>query len=104
MHEHCAIIVCKHVTASLWTTECASLLCHSYCRIGLNDQSTEGSYRWISDSTALVPANWPNGGPWLTGEPNDSKAANVLGEDCVQMSGGKWRDFDCNSMYPFICT
>ncbi|WIA42554.1 hypothetical protein OEZ86_008536 [Tetradesmus obliquus] len=70
--------------------------------IGLNDQNQEGAYRW-SDGSSLVTANWPNGGPWLPGEPNNSLATNVLGEDCVMMNGGKWRDWDCNKDWPYIC-
>ncbi|KAF6260811.1 hypothetical protein COO60DRAFT_848775 [Scenedesmus sp. NREL 46B-D3] len=71
--------------------------------IGLNDQAMESIYRWVSDSSLLVSANWPNGGPWLPGQPNDSKATNPSGEDCVQMAGGKWQDIDCNSLSTFIC-
>lgn len=63
---------------------------------GLNDQLTEGSFRWSSGSQVTF-LNWAN----------HSHFSDVL-EDCVVMDlhehGGKWDDRECLfELYSFIC-
>ncbi|CAM9701056.1 unnamed protein product, partial [Heterosigma akashiwo] len=55
--------------------------------IGLNDESTEGTYVW-ADGTSV--GDYTN---WNSGEPNDWGDS----EDCVEMtSSGGWNDNSCS--------
>jgi len=61
--------------------------------IGLNDQSTEGTYVWVNGTEA----DYTN---WGYGEPNDYGG----GEDCVEMkSNGEWNDQSCSTEFAFVC-
>ncbi|XP_071790238.1 alpha-N-acetylgalactosamine-specific lectin-like [Asterias amurensis] len=71
--------------------------------IGLNDQVTEGAFRWISDGTqsfsgARVPPD-----VWLPGQPDDGGE----GEHCVDFwnDSGEigWNDENCARENAFIC-
>ena len=60
--------------------------------IGLNDISTEGSWRNV-DGTK------PEYTGWNRGEPN-----NANNEDCVHFHGtSTWNDLQCGSKQPFVC-
>ncbi|CAM9984519.1 unnamed protein product, partial [Heterosigma akashiwo] len=61
--------------------------------IGLNDESTEGTYVW-ADGTLVDYTNWNSG------EPNDWG----FSEDCVEMtSSGGWNDQPCSSTQGYVC-
>ncbi|XP_071494553.1 C-type lectin lectoxin-Thr1-like [Diadema antillarum] len=61
--------------------------------IGLNDISSEGSFKWDGGWTFNY-ANWRNG------EPN-----NRNDEDCVKVynDDGRWNDEDCHQEKTFVC-
>ncbi|CAM9994962.1 unnamed protein product, partial [Heterosigma akashiwo] len=60
--------------------------------IGLNDESTEGTYVW-ADDTSVDYTNWNSG------EPNNSGD-----EDCVEMtSSGGWNDQSCSTTQGYVC-
>ncbi|CAM9954790.1 unnamed protein product, partial [Heterosigma akashiwo] len=62
--------------------------------IGLNDESTEGTYVW-ADGTSV--GGYTN---WNTGEPNDYGDS----EDCVEMtSSGGWNDNSCSNTQASVC-
>jgi cysteine-rich repeat protein len=63
--------------------------------IGLNDRATEGSFGWVSGSSAAYRQ-------WASGEPNNY----FFREDCVVMNpgnGGSWNDTVCGDDHPGIC-
>jgi hypothetical protein len=80
------------------------------CWLGLNDRLREGSFQW-ADGTMLVAGagGFTN---WVPGEPDDTKYAAGLDEDCVYMHGskypvktkvGQWGDHPCNEKMLFVC-
>lgn len=62
--------------------------------IGLNDRSSEGTFRWVSDNTPM------KNNFFESGEPSDT-----VGEDCVEMAKKtyQWNDWDCDFDNPFFC-
>jgi hypothetical protein len=64
--------------------------------IGLSDQETEGSFRWVD-------GNQPGFADWREGEPNDSGGA----EDCAALWGTGadrgWNDFPCDLLHGYVC-
>ena len=71
--------------------------------IGMEDQDTEGSFKWSDDSQVDF-------GNWKPGQPDnwDWDGDEPLGEDCVNLwrSDGyvdKWNDAPCSYLMPFIC-
>eukprot|EP00058_Branchiostoma_floridae_P019989 XP_002605479.1 hypothetical protein BRAFLDRAFT_92896 [Branchiostoma floridae] len=65
--------------------------------IGLNDNQTEGTYRW-PDGTRLAGCDFSN---WAPNEPNENN-----GQNCVQMWSAydyKWDDDFCQYEKYFIC-
>jgi len=66
--------------------------------IGLNDESSEGHFRWVSGSTC----GYRN---WASGEPNNDHNTNQFhGADHTILSrhDGKWRDRNGSAKYEFI--
>jgi len=61
--------------------------------IGLDDESTEGTYVW-ADGSSLEYTNW------ASGEPNDWQGS----EDCVGMyTSGEWNDYSCSTTMGYVC-
>ena len=59
--------------------------------IGLNNNNTQGAWRWSEDSSNVSFCNWNKY------EPNGNS-------DCVEMTkDGCWNDKSCNTKLPFIC-
>nr|XP_006816218.1 PREDICTED: uncharacterized protein LOC102809517 [Saccoglossus kowalevskii] len=72
--------------------EMYSLLYNQPLWIGLNDQSTEGVYRW-TDGTPVVYTRWGDGEP-----------SKDSGEGCVRMElSGSWNDTLCSSTGIAMC-
>jgi hypothetical protein len=75
--------------------------------IGFNDRHTEGSFRWVSDSSAAAATSCAFS-DWSTrySQPNDFE----FSEDCtlVQRSGrggdGRWYDRQCMSKKAYVCS
>jgi hypothetical protein len=61
--------------------------------IGLNDLQTESELRWVSDGSLVSYEDYH------PGEPNDAGG----NEDCTEMTGGGWNDFDCAATFAYIC-
>ncbi|CAM9842483.1 unnamed protein product, partial [Heterosigma akashiwo] len=77
-------------------TEILSLAGSSDAWIGLNDQTTEGTYMWSDDST-LESDDYTN---WYEGEPNNYNDS----EDCVAMyTNGQWNDYPCSTSLSSVC-
>ena len=67
--------------------------------IGLNDQTTEGTYLW-SDGSALGSYN-----NWKENQPNSDSAVREV-QDCVKIEGdnaGVWDDVICTKSLMFVC-
>ncbi|KAK0135448.1 Macrophage mannose receptor 1 [Merluccius polli] len=63
----------------------------NYVWIGLNNNNTQGAWRWSEDSSNASFYNWNKG------EPN-------VNSDCVEMRrDGRWYDVKCHHKLPFIC-
>ena len=63
----------------------------NYVWIGLNNNNTQGAWRWSEDSSNVSFCNWNKD------EPNGNS-------DCVEMTkDGRWNDKSCNTKRPFIC-
>lgn len=76
-----------------WITYTASTLLVIDWWIGLTDQETEGTFRWVTGN----PLSYTR---WAGGEPN-----NLSNEDCAQLyPDGSWNDKACTSpWYRYIC-
>ncbi|KAK0138497.1 Macrophage mannose receptor 1 [Merluccius polli] len=62
-----------------------------YVWIGLNNNNTQGAWRWSEDSSDASFYNWNKG------EPNGNN-------NCVEMRpDGCWKDEKCTTKLPFIC-
>jgi hypothetical protein len=66
------------------------------------DTEVEGVWRW-QDGRVFFDSTGDGGAsaeyvPWDVGQPND-----LNGEDCMQSTGGIWRDLDCGSAIAFAC-
>ena len=71
---------------------------YNWAWIGLSDQASEGTWKWV-DGTRLQGERF-----WLTGEPNDHGG----NEDCVhlQILGERkrsWNDAPCTNKFNWIC-
>jgi hypothetical protein len=75
--------------------------------IGANDRETEGTFKWVSDGSAVS-------GLWGNGEPNDQVWVFTDVADCVALldsnglfgypgTGGRWNDHLCGDDFKFIC-
>lgn len=65
-------------------------------RIGAHDILHEGTWRWISDSTAVDYTNWGGGQP-------DNAGGS---EDCAELwkaASYRWNDRPCTSLLRYIC-
>ncbi len=61
---------------------------------GANDIASEGTFQWADGSVWGSYTNW---------EPSQPDNAGG-GQDCTATSnGGQWYDYDCNSMYQYVC-
>ncbi len=72
--------------------------------IGLTDQSTEGTFSWVTDEDTMgYPPS--SGDPWGAGEPDDGSG----GQDCVLIgspsggNAGRFVDAACTEMHEYIC-
>ena len=71
----------------------ASRMAGGWAWLGLNDQTTEGTFVWAHGEKTTYTN-------WCPGEPNDSAGA----EDCgVMVGGGCWNDGKCGSTGAFFC-
>ena len=62
--------------------------------IGITDQETEGTFKYVSDSSEVGFASWGNG------QPND-KWPKL---DCTAFKNGKWNTANCGSKkFSYIC-
>jgi len=77
------------------------------CWHGLNDRYREGDWQF-TDGTALG-SGFTN---WVPGEPDDTKYANNIDEDCAYLHGtkyatksklGQWGDHPCNQKMNYVC-
>lgn len=76
--------------------------------LGGNDRETEGTFKWVSDGTAVAGDGWGNNEPndqeWLLWENADCML--VLDSDGVfgyPGEKGKWADHMCDHSFKFIC-
>jgi len=72
--------------------------------IGLSDQSTEGTFTWVTDEDTR---GYPpvSGDPWGAGEPDDGSG----GQDCVLIgapsggNAGRFVDAACTEVHEYLC-
>jgi hypothetical protein len=111
-HGHLANVQSTTENNQVWS------LCQTdRCWLGLNDRTTEGTFRWSGDGQALGTIGrlgFKGFTNWAPGEPNNGgHALNAVGdEDCVYIHGGKyepftrqmqWGDHQCKEKMAFVC-
>ena len=81
------------------TSHCFFYYLEKYFWLGMTDV-VNGDWRWIYDQTK------PNYKFWLERHPYSSSQAESKDYNCgimVNYSDGKWFDFPCSGIYPYIC-
>ena len=64
--------------------------------IGLNDRSSEGTFRW-STGGYMSYSNWGSGQP-------DNDGSWFDDENCVELNtSGRWNDLECSESHYFVC-
>ena len=62
--------------------------------IGISDQKTEGTFRYVSDASEIVFTSWRSGQP-------NNKWPKL---DCTTFKNGKWNTANCDKReFPYIC-
>ena len=90
---------------------------HDRVWIGLNDDTTEGTFTWTDGSPMSWTGEAAERPPWFGAEPNGGTGGAPGEADCVRMAGngdagwgtvngiqlGQWGDYGCLSEEHFVC-
>ncbi|XP_067389713.1 C-type lectin domain family 4 member F-like [Emydura macquarii macquarii] len=68
--------------------------------IGLTDQGTEGTWRWVDGTEFREEAN---SGDWESSQPDNWHQGVGGREDCVEIRRSKWNDANCTLPTRWIC-
>ena len=67
--------------------------------IGLSDEETEGTWRWLNGNLTSVD----NATLWIPGQPDGTTGQNCAVLDSVNDGAYLVRDLECPNRYPALC-